>query len=254
MRCHRQGVLTSATLLVNRPATGQALALACDNPALGVGLHLNLTEGAPVAPASDVASLVDRRGFFLPYPRQFWRVARGPAPLDELEREFRAQIEFVLERGLRPTHVDGHLHVHAYPRALPLVVRLMREYGIRAMRSPLMTDWVVPYRRRDWTPNAARWWRAGRRRAWLRASGVLTTDYLLNSQAYLLAPDPAARLLASIDALGGGTVELMAHPAWNRRETIGTAEVALLTDPRLRAGLDERGVRCIHYGELVGLP
>src|SRR3712207_7450652 len=48
--------------------------------------------------------------------------------------------EFVLERGLRPTHIDGHLHVHAYPRALPLVVRLMREYGIRAMRSPLRSE------------------------------------------------------------------------------------------------------------------
>ena len=204
-----------------------------------------------MAPAAEVRTLVDRAGRFLPFPRQFWRIARGLTRLDEIEREFRAQIEFVLERGLHPTHVDGHLHAHAYPRALPLAVRLMREYGIRGMRSPLLTDWVVPYRRRDWTPNAARWWRAGRRRAWLRRAGIVMTDYLLNSQAYLGAPDPAARLLASLDVVGAGTVELMAHPAWNRSTATGEAEVALLTDPRLWAGLEARGVRCMHYGTLV---
>ena len=45
----------------------------------------------------------------------------------------------------------------------------------------------------------------------------------------------------------------MAHPAWNRSERRGAAEVALLTDPRLRAALDRRGVRLVHYGELAEL-
>lgn len=142
LRCHREGILTSTTLLVNQPATGAALALAREHPALGVGLHLNLTSGMPVLPPEDVPTLVDRRGRFLPFPAQLQRIGGGWARLAEVERELRAQFEVLIGRGVQPTHVDGHLHVHAYPRVLSIVLRLMREYDVRAMRSPFLTSWL----------------------------------------------------------------------------------------------------------------
>ena len=235
--------MTSATLLVNRPATGAALRLAAASPALGLGLHLNLTEGAPVSPPADLPSLVGPDGRFRPFPGQLRRIAGGGARLDELERELRAQFELFVARGRLPTHVDGHLHVHAYPRILPLVLRLMGEYGVRAMRSPILAAWL-PARR------AQRVARAEARR--LSGQPVVVADRLLDCARFLPLADPAGSLAEAVASVEG-VVELMAHPAWNRGERRGAAEVALLTDPRLRAALDRRGVRLVHYGELAEL-
>ncbi len=294
VRCHREGVLTSATLLVNYPAAGAARALAREHPALGVGLHLNLTGGAPVLPPAEVPSLVDRRGRFLPFPAQLRRIGGGRARLAEVERELRAQFEQMLGWGLRPTHVDGHLHVHAYPRVLPIVLRLMAEYGVRALRSPFLADWLPlhfaaqrtlgaaarsrptrPAGRRDrlWavvalfersqallTPLGARLWpapahrpapRRGRRALLFDGSEVVLADFLLDAARFRATPDPVATLRAALAPLRAGSVELMAHPAWSRDGALGSAEVAFLTDPRLRPALDDLGVTLAHYGDLT---
>ena len=282
VRCHRAGVLTSATILVNRAATGEALALARANPALGPGLHLNLTEGAPVTPPGRVPALVDRQGLFHPIVIQLRRIANGRTPLAEVERELRAQFELILARGVQPTHVDGHLHVHAWARVLPLVARLMVDYGVRAMRSPFLTAWlplhlaarpaahaglapapaapslldrfcplVTPWGGRVWSVRDGRGPdRRGPRAGLLRRRGVITTDFMLDSGQFLGTPDPAGALLAALRPLRAATVELMAHPAWNRDEGRGAAEVALLTDPRLRDALVGAGVRLTNYGRL----
>lgn len=258
VRCHRAGVLTSATVLVNRPATSAALALARELPELGLGLHLNLTEGAPVSPPREVPTLVDGRGRFRPFPAQLRRIASGRARPVEVERELRAQFAVLLGRGVRPTHVDGHLHVHAYPRVLPVVLRLMREYGVPAMRSPVLAAWAPlhlaaelaawPGLMRKKRLVAARW--PGRHTAWLRTQGIVVADYLLDAARFRAARDPVALLRGALAPLRRGTVELMAHPAWTRSAALGAAEVAFLTDPRLREMLAELGVALRHYGQL----
>ena len=284
-RCHREGVLTSATLLVNRPATGAALALARATPTLGVGLHLNLTEGPPVLPPEEVPSLVERGGHFRPFPAQLRAIVEGRARTVEVERELRAQFDLLLGRGLLPTHVDGHLHVHAYPRVLSLTLRLMAEFGVRAMRSPFLLAWLPLHlearrarggagpasgappalgrrdrvwsaveRWQDW--GGQRWSRSGALRQGARANlirrhRVVLTDFLLDGARFLAHPDPVGAAVAALAPLRAGSVELMAHPAWNRDARRGAAEVALLTDPRLRAALDDLGVRLVHYGQLA---
>lgn len=256
VRCHTDGILTSATLLVNRPATDDALELARRHPSLGVGLHLNLTEGTPVLPPALVPSLVDRQGQFVSFPRQFSRIATGQARLAEVERELRAQFELVLARGLHPTHVDGHLHVHAYPRVLDLVVRLMADYQVCALRSPLLLAWL-PQRSIVGQRVAKRL--VGRhllnqRARLLARSPVVRADRLFDLARFLSAADPVERFVAALTTLPAGGVEVMAHPAWNRDAPRGASEVALLTDPRLRAAIDARGIERVHYGQLINWP
>src|SRR6478609_1032650 len=77
VRCHDEGVLRSTSLLVNCPATRSALALARSRPGLGLGLHVNLTEGVPVLPPCEVPSLVDRRGRFRSLGQQLGGLPRG---------------------------------------------------------------------------------------------------------------------------------------------------------------------------------
>jgi len=129
IKAHREGVLTSATLMAGGLAWREAVDLALANPSLGVGVHLTLTALKPVLPRVEVPSLVNREGKFR---RQFWR-----APLwnkDQVEREWRAQISRIMDAGLKPTHLDSHHHTHLWPGLTDTVCRLAIEFEIPAIR------------------------------------------------------------------------------------------------------------------------
>ena len=57
-----QGVLTSASLMMNGAAVEDALERASRCPSLGVGIHLNVVRGRPLSDPQEVPSLVDRDG------------------------------------------------------------------------------------------------------------------------------------------------------------------------------------------------
>jgi predicted glycoside hydrolase/deacetylase ChbG (UPF0249 family) len=109
IRAHREGIVTTASLMVNAPAFECAVTLAKENPTLDIGLHLNLTNE----------------------PFTFAASARST----DIERETRRQIEKSLGTGLRITHIDGHKHVHAIPKVFKVLSRLAPQYGIRALRT-----------------------------------------------------------------------------------------------------------------------
>src|SRR5512146_2453166 len=64
IRAHREGILTSASLMVNEPAVDEAVALARENPRLGVGLHLTFLFGRSALPPKEIPGLVNARGEF----------------------------------------------------------------------------------------------------------------------------------------------------------------------------------------------
>ena len=91
---HRQGIITSATLMANGTGFASAVDIARTAASLGIGVHLNLTEGAPVSAPSEIPSLVDARGVFAHTVAQLGRRSLvGSLSLLEVERELRAQIE-----------------------------------------------------------------------------------------------------------------------------------------------------------------
>src|SRR5436309_9670936 len=62
IRAHREGILTTASLMVNEPAFAEAVALARENPGLGVGLHLTLIRGHSALPREKIPGLVNAAG------------------------------------------------------------------------------------------------------------------------------------------------------------------------------------------------
>ena len=132
---HRRGIVTSTTLLANGSAFEAAVAMARSAPKLGVGVHLNLTQGAPVADPAQVPSLLDANGMFARAPGALLGgLLAGSVRSEEVERELAAQIEKVRDAGIAITHLDGHKHVHMLPRVFPLVLRLAQRFGIGAVR------------------------------------------------------------------------------------------------------------------------
>src|SRR5947209_16345510 len=68
IRAHREGILTTASLMVNEPSCAEAVELAKQNPALGVGLHLTLLMGHSALPSKEIPGLVNESGEFLNDP------------------------------------------------------------------------------------------------------------------------------------------------------------------------------------------
>jgi len=125
------GIVSSVSLLANG-ATFAAAAEQVRKRQVGVGVHLNLSEGKALV--GYINGLTDRTGNFLGKQgarASFRRAAFDPAAaLGELK----AQVEAVLEQGLVPDHVDSHQHMGIFPSILPLVVEVCRSYEIDAAR------------------------------------------------------------------------------------------------------------------------
>lgn len=135
IKAYREGILTSTTLMANMPGFDQAVEMAGANPDLGVGVHLNILRGQPLSPAEKVSSLLSREKSFLPSVSSlFRRIALRRVNYDEVEREFRAQVERVQGAGVSPSHIDSEKHIHLIRPLFRSVLKLAKEYRIDRVR------------------------------------------------------------------------------------------------------------------------
>ena len=132
---HRQGIVTSASLLANGSAFEQAVELARQYPSLGVGVHLTLTEGPPVSAPDSARPLLGPDGQF-PLSNQPFVCAliAGRLPQDAIRTEFAAQVDKILAVGIKPTHLDGHKYIHLLPGITALAIEVTHRAHIPVMR------------------------------------------------------------------------------------------------------------------------
>jgi hopanoid biosynthesis associated protein HpnK len=137
IEAHTTGVLTSATIMANMPASDEAIELAKKTPTLGVGVHLNVTDGKPLSSDSAVEPLLNDDGEFKysAYKLAF-KILTNKKILKAVEVELAAQIAFVLDRGIKPTHLDSHKHFHLFGPVYRIVCSLAVDFGIGAIRWP----------------------------------------------------------------------------------------------------------------------
>jgi chitin disaccharide deacetylase len=132
---HREGVLTSCSLMVNERAARHAVESARSNPGLAVGLHLALVHGRAALPHAEIPHITDTNGEFTTSPfRAGVHYYFSPAARREISREMRAQFERFAATGLRFSHVDGHAHLHQHPVIFDELIRLCEEFGVRRVR------------------------------------------------------------------------------------------------------------------------
>src|SRR5262249_12255739 len=132
---HRNGIVTSTSLLANGPAFADGVRTAGELPGLGVGGPLNLSDGGPIAPAEQVKSLLNQDGRCAGGPESLLlRLTTRSLQVKEVEKEWNAQIQKVRAAGIHPTHLDGHKHVQMLPGLFTIVLRLAKRHGIEAVR------------------------------------------------------------------------------------------------------------------------
>ena len=123
LESHLNGIVNSATMIMNGYAVEEAVRLAKQHPSLRVGVHLVLSWGKPLADTS--APLTKADGTF----RYTSRFLTEDSPDPELVYlEWKAQIEAFLATGLPLDHLDSHHHIHGWPVLHDVIIRLAEEY------------------------------------------------------------------------------------------------------------------------------
>lgn len=263
-RGFRDGILTSASLMVAGPAAADAVRRARALPGLRVGLHIVVIEGPAVLPRSEIPALLDAQGAF-PAGRGGGQIRLAmdyfarPSVQRQLAAEIRAQFAAFRATGLRLDHANAHKHMHLHPTVGRLLIDIGREFGLTAMRVPREPPLTL---RACGTPVGvgagllAAWSGLLRRQA--RAAGLCVPD-----QVFGIAWSghvTASRLQRLAPVLPEGLSELYMHPAALRDATLTrlmpdyehVAELAALLDPDVAAAFRGSGVQLTSYAALVG--
>ena len=243
LRALRAGIASSTTLMVPCPWAPHALRLLQEHPEISFGVHLTVISEhsayrwGPLTAKATVPSLHDEAGYFFGDDRRGEFLAQ--ARLDEVEMEFRAQIEAVLAARLRPTHLDWHcLADGGRADIFALTLRLARAYGL-ALRTHARAA-------------------AGQ----CRRAGVPTVDHAVLDSYALGAVEKAARYAQLLRALPAGLSEWAVHPSLGDAEAqamepdtwrVRKADFDFLISPEARAILTEEGIVLVGYRALQQL-
>src|SRR6516164_6325457 len=272
LEAHRNGIVTSTSMLANGTAFDSALVASKSTPSLGIGVHLNLSDGPPTAPREAVTSILNDDGEFLGGPETLLlKIATGSINLYEVEDEWSAQIEKIREAGIQPTHIDGHKHVHMLPGLFEIALRLAKKHGIRAIRVAHEESTLRSLLSSAGEQRAGLVFKQSVQARGLKLlapdaremadhAGIATSDYFCGiAQTGVLTREGVEKLLES---LPDGTTELMCHPGYVDEELRKTAtrlqesrqtELQILTDGSLRKLVATRGIRLISYRLMGGV-
>jgi hypothetical protein len=265
--CHLGGIVTSTNLMANMPGAAHAARRVGETPRLDVGLHLNLTEGAPVSAPERIAKLLGPNGEFLPKELQMQRFASDERMVDQVARELEAQICRALELGVRPTHCNSH---HGIQRAAVVhraLLDVLPRFGMVRTRTQLAPHWAAR-RAGLWARTACisrnlreagetfGYWRA---RGMLRRAGILTPDRKISpAMLHPRSADPRQQLLVCLANLPRGTSELVLHPGYLAPEVQGASgfaavrvrDTAMARDPEVIGVIERSGIQLISYRDL----
>lgn len=260
LEAHGSGIVTSATVMTNMPAARRGIESALhEAPDLGLGLHINVTQGRPVLPPQKVPSLVRADGTFLSVPQGVALADRWS--VHDIEAEVTAQFErFVAYAGRLPDHLDAHQLVSTVSvpcRAVLLSVAARYDLPLRRGR----TTWFGPFERlfreRSARPKMLGPVLDGLPRPWRqRPMGERTprcTDGL--ELGFYGRGATIERLLRILDGLPVGVTELVCHPGRSDFENdvygYREAELAVLTDPRVVARIVEAKIELASFADLT---
>lgn len=141
---YNSGVLKSASLCANGDAFSASVnEIMPECPDLCVGVHLNLIEGKALKSSTEIPMLTDADGNFNNGFVQLLAKSNNKTFLEQVEIEFRAQIEKILGY-LKPAHIDSHVHTHAIPEIFAITCKLADEYGIPYVRTQFERPYLTP--------------------------------------------------------------------------------------------------------------
>ncbi len=240
LRSLKDGIVCSTTVMVPCPWALHALQLLRENPAIPFGVHLTVIcdsvhyQWGPLTCRDKVPSLIDEAGYF-------YRLERIPdllaqATLDDLDVEFRAQIDTVLAANLQPTHLDWHcLPNGGRPDIFDLTLELANEYGlaVRVAGHPFVAN--------------------------TQRQGLPTNDHDLLDSFRLATGDKATRYAQLLRDLPVGLSEWAVHPGLDTAELraiqldgtqVRQTDLDFLISAEARELIQQEGITLLSYKPL----
>lgn len=260
-RAHLHGILSTASLMVAAPETADAVERARHLPKLRVGLHVVLVNGRPALAAERVPDLVDSQGrfaanLFAAGVRYFFK----PGVRRQLEDEIREQFRLFSQTGLQLDHANAQNHMHVHPTVLSLMMKVGREFGLRAIRIP--NEPFGPAWRATGTHFGSRCAQSIFLSPWLalmksrvRANGFAANDYVFGmiDSGHM----DAQQLRGFIAQLPSGVSEIYSHPAtagWAQADPPDAdyaGEFAALIDRSVIADLQTSNITPASFSDLA---
>jgi len=246
----REGILTTASLMVAGDAAEEAIAIGREHPRLGVGLHLTLCGGQATLARGGLGQWVDAAGRFDAHPvRAGWRYYFDRSLELALRGEITAQFEQFHKTGLVLDHVNGHLHFHLHPTVLRILAEESSRWGIRGVRLTRDPWWLnVRLARGRWMYRLlhgvtfgllARW--AARR---MRGFEWRTTDAVFGLLQHSRVDEDY--VLGLLRCLPPGCFELYSHPSTEG----GVHELQALTSELVKSVVKDRRIELVRYQDL----
>lgn len=249
-KAHREGILTSASLMVTASHADGAVEVAKQNPNLGVGLHLVLVNGRSVHKGTELNGLVNPYQQFSDSPLGAglsYFLSRGlKAPI---RQEIDAQIKRFRLSGLPLDHLNGHFNFHLHPVVFDAIRRDFHKWGIsrlRVPRDPLLTNLRLAWGRYFYRFSHAFIFSrlSSRTIGPLERRGIKHTDLVFGM---LQSGRMDERfLLRLLENLFPGTFEIYMHP----NEDEQAFELEALISPAVRELVRQRGIELARYQDL----
>ncbi len=239
---YKNGIETSIEIMAVTPWFPEAARLLRENPVVDVGLHLTITsewDNIKWRPLTSCPSLIDDNGYFSPmiqpnpnYPGL--AITENKWKLNEVEQEFRAQIELALKNVPHLSHLSGHMGSTNFDKKVAEMTRhLAAEYNL----ADISIDPEADY-------------------------GITGIGY---NGPYKTLSDKEASFIKMLGMLHAGkTYIFIDHPALNNEEMqavhhIGNEDVAidrqevtdLFTSEKVKNAIREKGIELVSYNDVT---
>jgi len=260
IEAHTNGVLTSTTIMTNMPHAGQAVEMAKKIPSLGLGVHLNLTAGKPLCRDTTVKLILDSQGYFALSPGKLALASLINGKVrTAIETELALQIQWLIDIGIKPTHLDSHKHIHCFPSIFPIVCRLAKRFSVPAIRYAFEPKQVSrlpwPLTDRESRKRAAILRTISKINGWQNSS-FFKTDCLLGVNHVGKINTVFLRAVSLYN--NNQIVEVMTHPGYTydldasktRLVNQRKLELEALCSEKTKQSFKEAGVKLINYGQL----
>lgn len=237
IKCYKEGFQTSIEVIVPSPWFPEAVKMLNENPKADIGIHLALTsewDNVKWRPLSDCPSLRDADGYFFPmvrpnknYPRR--SIAENDWKIEDIEKEFRAQIELALKKLPRISHISSHMGCTTLTEEVKALTRkLAKEYNIPVDAEPNLegVGFVGAHTTKDEKIQ----------------SFIKMLDKLEKGKTYLFVEHPG---------LDDAEVQAISHIGYENVAADRQGVTDLFTSEVVKAEIKKRGIKLISYGDLV---
>lgn len=223
----KNGIVRSTTLMAGMDGFEHALELAKDNPGLNIGVHLTLTAGKSVG--GIYKTITDEKGNFLNLSELENNIEN--VDLLEVEHEYEAQIQKILDAGIKVDHFDSHHHTHNLKGIINIFLKLAKKYNkkVRIYDKNLLTG---------------------------EYANIKTTDVFVDT--FFNDTVSIDYLKKIIDEHKNGSMEIMCHPAYldyTLRNTSSynikrTDELNVLTSPEILRFIKDNNIEVVSFSEI----